>query len=122
MDRSSLRSLRPLRFVTAFGLPNPENPTTEANADEKVVIIQNEEPATVAANSSVHAPLDKRRKPSSGAGGCPVHTRSGVPQTQPPIARRSTWTNALRGEKSATFGHARKPLQTGQFHSQVVAL
>jgi hypothetical protein len=129
-----------------------DNPTTEAKWNDNVVIIQNEEPVAVAANSGVDSPLDKRDKPPCGAPGrssahlspppprapgtprpdagpsfqarphstarssscvpsmrsfvacpCPVHTRAR--QTQRPSARRSTWTNALRGEKSATFGH-----------------
>jgi hypothetical protein len=41
---------------------NPENPTSEANGDVNVVIIQDEEPVAVAANSGVVSPLDKRSR------------------------------------------------------------
>jgi hypothetical protein len=37
----------------------PRNATREAKLDENMVIIQNEEPLAVAANSGVDSPLDK---------------------------------------------------------------
>jgi hypothetical protein len=43
-------------------LNQAENPTTEAKPDDKVVIIQNEDPVAVATNSGLDSPLDKRGK------------------------------------------------------------
>jgi hypothetical protein len=40
----------------------PEDPTSEANSDENVVIAQNEAPVAVAANSGVDSGLDKREQ------------------------------------------------------------
>jgi hypothetical protein len=73
IDRSSLRSLRSLWVVipTPFGLPHPENPTSEAKWIENMVIIQNEKPVAIAANSGRDSPLDKRGKPPCRAQGRP---------------------------------------------------
>jgi len=43
---------------------NSENVTNEAKFDESVIVIQNEEPVAVAANSGVDAGLDKPEKQS----------------------------------------------------------
>ena len=53
-----------------------ENPTTEANGDENMVIIHNEEPVALASNPGLDSPLDKRDNLPCGAHGCPVSTRS----------------------------------------------
>jgi hypothetical protein len=83
------------------------------------VIIHNEEPVAVAANSGVDSPLDKRDNLPCGAQGCPVNARS--PETQRPTAPSEHMNKRSEGEKSATIGHARKTVQTDQFHSQIVA-
>jgi hypothetical protein len=51
------------------GDSQPANRTTEANCDEKVVIIQNEAPVAVAANSGIDSALDKPDKPPCEANG-----------------------------------------------------
>jgi hypothetical protein len=82
----SARSLPPMAS-------NPEHPTSEAKWDENMEIIYNEEPVTVAANSGIDSPLDKRHKPP-----CETQGRSSAdlpapppraPETPRPHARRS---------------------------------
>jgi hypothetical protein len=84
-----------------------ENPTTEANGDENMVIIHNEEPVALASNPGLDSPLDKRDNLPCGAHGCPVNTRFGFPETQRPTAPSEHMNKRSEGEKSATFGHFR---------------
>jgi hypothetical protein len=70
------------------GVSDRENLTSEANADETAVIVQNEEPVAVAANSGVDSGLDKPDKPpceaNGGATAEPLATPPGAPEIPGP--------------------------------------
>jgi hypothetical protein len=103
IDRSPLRSLQSLRFVIPIdlGFRTPK--------------IRRPKPTAMRTSSlfKVNSPLQFRRIPAltrhltsqisrRGAHTVARSGRCGVPQTQPPIARWSTWTNALTAKNDPT--------------------
>jgi hypothetical protein len=126
IDRSSLRSLPPLRFVipTAFGLPHPENPTSEAKWNENVVIIKNEEPVAVVRRqvkprkllgrtSKWQSPLCDTPRNSHTSPKCATTSTSLRPAWRKAQTRleahRETRRRAKNVRTCAEFAHARKP-------------
>jgi hypothetical protein len=76
-----------LSKIDRGGESEPENLTSEANGDENVVTIQNEEPVAVAANAGVDSALDKPDKPPCGANGGASAELPTTPPGAPEIPR-----------------------------------